>query len=400
MESRWFFRIKRFQPPQKLLHALGAKIAVYFLCYLIAAISFGGFFEKWAFRDDKAGHSAVEMLNGSAERPYVYRQLLPATANMIDKVVPESINQEFAHWLTADPEKHNFIHRYFAKAKDSANPAYALRYYVLFVLCFASYLLAIPALQAVCREIYPDATAAMLGAFLMAIIFPLLTTQSGYMYDMAELLFMALAVLAAIQGRIALLICITALATFNKETFFFFILTLYPFIREKFSRQRTLAIEAGLMTLSGTLNLLVKFYYAGNPGGVVVNQLLAHLRWLLDPSSYFMFEISYGAITPKGLSVIYLAIVLFLTRNAWALMPQTFKKHGLIALAINLPLFIAFCYEGELRNLSMLFVTFAVLLCINISKHLQQSYRGGVVIPPQYVVGKGTQDRDFLKKAA
>lgn len=405
MQYRWPFRNKAFMPPQKLLHALGSKITVYFMCYLVAAISFGGFFEKWAFRDDKMGHSAVQMLNGTADRPYIYRQLLPATANLVNKIIPEHLNKKFADWLTADPEKHNFIHRYFSKAQDSSNPAYALRYYVLFVLCFASYLMGILALKAVCQEIYADATAAMLAAFVMAIIFPLLTTQSGYMYDMAELLFMSLAVLTAIRGRILLLAGITALATFNKESFFFFVLTLYPFFRERFSVRKTVAIETGLLAVGGSVNLLVKFYYAANPGGIVVDQLLDHLKWLLTPSSYFLFEVNYGGVTPKGLSIIYLMIVTFIARRAWPHMPSASKHHALIAMAINVPLFIAFCYEGELRNLSMLFVTFAVLLCINISRHLQQQYRGDIVMPQKPVTDEHMQDQPFFepeetKKAA
>lgn len=376
MKYRLPFRSKVFIPLQKLLHVLGPKITLYFICYLIAAISFGGFFEKWAFRDGKSGCSVTEMLDGTAKRPYVYRRLLPTTANLINKVVPNRINRRFSGWLSADPGKHNFIHRYFSNAKDSVNPTYAFRYYVLFVLCFASYFFGILTLEAVCQEIYPDTTAATLAAFLMAIIFPLLTTQSGYMYDMVELLFMALAVLAAVRGRILLLAGITALATFNKESFFFFVLTLYPFLREKFSTRKTLAIETGLLTVGGVVNLLVKFYYAENPGSMAVEQLPTHLKWLLNPTSYLHFEVNYGAITPQGLNLIYLIILGFVVSNAWEHLPNPFKRHGLIAVGINIPLFIAFCYQGELRNLSMLFVTLAVMLCITISQHLQQLYGG------------------------
>jgi fluoride ion exporter CrcB/FEX len=380
MKYRLPFRNKVFIPSQTVLHVLGSKLTLYFVCYLVAAISFGGFFEKWAFRDGKAGCSVIEMLDGTAKRPYVYRRLLPTTANLIDKAVPERLNHEFTGWLAADPKKHNFIHRYFSNARDSVNPTYALRYYALFVLCFASYLLGILAIKAVCQEIYPDTTAATLAAFLMAIIFPLLTTQSGYMYDMVELLFMAQAVLAAVRGRIFLLAGITALATFNKESFFFFVLTLYPFLREKFSARKTLAIETGLLAVGGAVNLLVKFYYAGNPGSMAVEQLAMHLKWLLNPYSYLQFEVNYGAVTPQGVNLVYWIILGFIVSNAWSHLPKAFKRHGQIALGINIPLFIAFCYQGELRNLSMLFVTFAVMLCITISRHLQQRYGGASAI--------------------
>lgn len=379
MNYRLPFRNKA-SSPQRLFHALGSKLVMFFLCYLIAAVSFGGFFEKWAFRDGMS-YSAIEMLDGVAKRPFVYRQLLPATANLVDKIVPERINKEFSDWLTVDPSKRNFIYRYFSNAKDSTNPAYVLRYYVLFVLCFASYLLGILAIRAVCYEVYPDATAATLAAFLMGIIFPMLTTEGGYMYDMAELLFMALAVLLAIRGRILLLMGIAALATFNKESFFFFILTLYPFFREKFSTRKTLAIEAALLAETLVINLLVKFYYADNPGVFAVDQFSKHMEWLLNPASYFLFEVNYGAVTTKGLNIVHLIILAFIVRNAWAYVPSALRRHGWIALAINFPLFIAFCYRGELRNLSMLFVTFAVLLCISISRHFQRLYQGSAFAP-------------------
>lgn len=372
-------------PPHRIFNALATKTTMLFLCYLVAAASFGGFFEKWAFRDGMS-YSAIEMLDGVAKRPFVYRQLLPATANLVNDIVPASINQKFTDWLAADPPKHNFIYRYFSNAKDSTNPEYALRYYVLFALCFASYLLGIAALRAVCCEVYPDATSATLAAFTIALVFPMLTTEGGYMYDMAELLFMALAVLLAIRGRLLLLIGITALATFNKESFFFFVLTLYPFLREKFSARKTLAIEVGLLAEALAINFLVKLHYADNPGVMMVGQFQTHMAWLLNPASYMLFEVNYGAVTTKGLNLVHLIVIAFVVRNAWPYVPQVLKKHGWMAVAINVPLFIAFCYRGELRNLSMLFVAFAVLLSVSISRYFQQVYRGRAFSPrPSYV---------------
>lgn len=382
--------------PRQLFSALASKTTLAFLCYIVAAISFGGFFEKWAFRDGLS-YSAIEMLDGVAKRPFVYRQLLPATANLVNEIVPESLNKKFSDWLSADPVKRNFIYRYFSNAKDSTNPKYVLRYYILFGLCFASYLLGILALRAVCCEVYPDTVSGTLAAFAMALIFPMLTTEGGYMYDMAELLFMALAVLFAIRGHVLPLIGVAALATFNKESFFFFILTLYPFLREKFSVRATVALEGLLLTLALTINLLIKAYYADNPGVVAVNQLGAHLQWLLNPASYFLFEVNYGAVTTKGFNIVHLIVIAFVIRNAWAYIPKVLKKHGWLAAAINTPLFIAFCYRGELRNLSMLFVVFAVLLSVNISRYFQQIYRGAA-FTPQPTTFTGTQEPEMAEQ--
>ncbi len=362
-------------PKFKLFEAFSSKLILIFLCYLVAAASFGGFFEKWAFRDGEVAFSPIVMLEGVAKRPFVYRQLFPTTANLINQITPQELNQQFSHWLAADPLKRNFIYRYFPNAKDSTNPNYVLRYYILFGMCFASYFFGIFALRAVCYELYPDKTSATLSAFAIALIFPMLTTEGGYMYDMAELLFMALAVLLAVKGQILLLAGVVALATFNKESFLFFVFTLYPFIRARFSLKKTLGIGSLLFGVALAVNLAVKIHYAGNPGGIVENQFVGHMLWLIDPRSYFLFEVNYGTITTKGLNIVHLIIVGVLAHGAWKHLSPTLRQHVFIASAINIPLFIAFCYRGELRNLSMLFVSFAIMVSIDISKYFQRSYQ-------------------------
>jgi hypothetical protein len=353
---------------------LAARLTFLFLCYMVAAASFGGFFEKWAFRDGMA-YSAIEMMEGESKRPFVYRQLLPATANLVNRIVPQELNDKFAGWLAADPMKRNFIHRYFSNAKDSTNSEYVLRYYVLFVLCFGTYFFGVLALRAACLEFHPDKAAATLAAFAIALIFPMLTTEGGYMYDMAELMFMALAVLLAAQGRLLLLAIVVAFATFNKESFLLFVFALYPFIRARFSLKRTLGMGALLLGVSAMVNVAVKLHYADNPGGFVVNQLPGHIYWLLDPRSYFLLEVNYGAVTTKGFNIVHLIIVAFVVRSAWQFLPPVLRRHVLIAAAINIPFFIVFCYQGELRNLSMLFVGFTFMISIAISRYLQKLYQ-------------------------
>lgn len=368
--------------PNPRFDTFASKLIFLFLCYIVAAASFGGFFEKWAFRDGMA-YSAIEMLEGESKQPFVYRQLMPATANLVNKLVPADINRKFAAWLSADPLKRNFIYRYFSNARDSTNPQYMLRYYVLFAMTFASYFFGILALRAACLEFNPDKTAATLSAFAIALIFPMLTTVGGYMYDMMELLFMALAVLLAARGKVLLLAPLVAIATFNKESFLLFVLTLAPFFLARFSAKKTLLVSILLLGIASLVNLAVKVYYADNPGGFFVNQLPGHLLWLLDPRSYLLFEVNYGAVTTKGLNIVHIVIVAYLVRMAWRHLSPTLRQHTLIAAVINIPLFIAFCYQGELRNLSMLFVSFAVMVSIDITRYLQEFYRPRLLNPDQ-----------------
>ena len=98
--------------------ALAPKLLLLFIAFIVAAASYGGFFQKWEFRDGTT-YSAPTMFEGTAKRPFVYRQLLPSMANLIEYVTPDRISQGFEHWLAANPLKHNLIYRYFPNAKDS-----------------------------------------------------------------------------------------------------------------------------------------------------------------------------------------------------------------------------------------------------------------------------------------
>jgi len=359
--------------------AASAKVLLLFIAFIVASASYGGFFLKWEFRDGKS-YSAIEMFEGTAKRPFVYRQLLPGMANAVEYVTPASINEKFQSWLAADPLKRNFIHRFFPNATDSTNTAYSVRYYTLYGLSFGSLFLAIFALRALCREIYPDVPAATLAALTFVLIFPVMLTEGGYFYDMPELLFMALAMLLAIRGRILPLVIVVVLATLNKESFLFFVLTLYPFLRNRFSLRNTVLIEVLLLAIAVIINVAFKLHYADNIGVPVQSQLVEHVLWLLKPSSYFAFEVNYGVPAPKGFNIIHVIVLAILVRCGWRHVTPAVRQHFWIALTINLPLFLAFCYEGELRNLSMLYMTLVLLFAINISICLQRHYRDQVTI--------------------
>lgn len=355
---------------------------LFFMAFMVASIAFGGFFQKWNFRDGTK-FSGIAMMDGTAERPFIYRQLLPATADLIDQLTPQIIKQKFTSAIAADPEKRNMILRFFPRATDSANIDNLWRYYTLYGLSFLAMLLAIFAMRHLCMLLYGDSPSATLAAFAMALIFPVLQTEGGYFYDIPELMFMALAVALAIKGRWLLLAIVTVLATFNKESFLLFAITLFPFLRKRYDLRASILIEGLLLAIAAAVNLAVKWYFADNPGEVVESQLVSHLLWLLHPGSYFEFEVNYGVPTPKGFNIIHILIVALLARRAWKHFQPAFRKHVYIALAINIPLFLAFCYQGELRNLSMLFIGLLMMIFINISLVLQRWYRGSAVLPFQ-----------------
>src|SRR4051812_4978175 len=66
---------------------------LFILFAVAAAASFSSFYEKWHFREAGGrgfdrGVEFSQMIDGTARRPYIYRQLLPDTANVLVRVLP------------------------------------------------------------------------------------------------------------------------------------------------------------------------------------------------------------------------------------------------------------------------------------------------------------------------
>lgn len=359
-----------------LSHPFVRRILLAVIYFITASASYSGYFSKWQFVDGNPRLSVPVMLDGTASRPFVYRQLLPAVANGIERALPGGVKGRINALLFDDNPRHHPITTVYPNARDALNPRYALRYYLIYGMSFVALFLAMFALRAVCIDMQGDTIAATLAPVAFAMILPLTMTQGGFFYDMPELLFMALVIWLAARGRVYWLFAVVAFATINKESFLFFVITLFPFLRTRFSLNRTIAIEGALLGVAAVVNAAIKFKYAHNNGGMVEIWLMDNLRFFARPSSYLRFEYNYGILMTMGFNLFNIALVAVLAKAAWSRLTPPVRQHLKIACAINVPLFLAFCYHDELRNLSMLNVGFVLILCANIAAELGRNYGG------------------------
>jgi hypothetical protein len=341
------------------------------LYVLVAAASFCGFFAKYAFRDDSVHDSMVRMLDGTADRPYVYRQLVPYAANLAEKALPSSVAGRVVGHLQQDFPKHNWLVNTYARATDAAKPAYALRYYIAYCLAFAALLAGMLMLRAVCLDLTGHAAAASLAPLAFALAMP-----AGNFWDFPELFFMALAVWLAARGEIVWLVLLTPLATLNKESFMFFAVCLYPFLRERLSLRHAVAVVGACVVAAGTVNVVMKLHYAGNPGDIAQFNLVTNLRFLADPRNYLLSDWTYGILMPKGFNILILFVLFTIVRVGWKRLPDAARQHALIACALNVPLYLLFGWGDEVRALSMLDVTAVLLLCEGIAAYVGHAPRG------------------------
>ncbi|WKK17315.1 hypothetical protein QQL45_26595 [Achromobacter insolitus] len=338
---------------------------------VIAAAVINGFYTKWRLGDGHPSFGLSQMVEGTAHRPYVYRQFVPALANGIQNLLPPATVARLSERL-AEPRRLNsrsgLAMRY--PASEALVPAFTLRYHLVYYLTFFALLAALFVMRRVCLAVGADAVAATLAPAAVALMLPFFLTEGGYFYDFFELLFMMSAMLLAMGAspgrplRLIALLLLAGVATWNKEAFFFFAPALYPLLRRNLSRAQATALVAGLVFVCGCVYLALRMRFAGNPGSTVDFQLWDNLRFYVDPGNWLRTESTYGVLLPRGFGIVSLLACTGIAVCGWARLPRTMRRHALLALSINLPLFLLFCSPGEMRNLSMLYPSLLGLLAL------------------------------------
>jgi hypothetical protein len=341
------------------------------LYFIIAAASFHGYFSKWAFRDVIPLFSLNKMLDGTADKPFVYRQLVPQIANSINKVTPNSIKEKFAK------SSKDLIGRTYAAAKlETLEPKYMFRYAIIYIITYTSLLISMFLLREICIEISESSISGTIAPIIFALSLPFLLTRGGYFYDFFELMFFSGSFLLTLRKRIIWILPIALIATFNKESFFLFVITLIPLIRTFTSRYKLLSFVSITVFIAAIANIWIKSIYINNPGNALEYHFIDNIGFYLNPFNYlFAFEINYGLLTPKGFSIFGLLASYFIISQSWSSLKRPIKQHVLVALCINIPLFIIFCWRDELRNLSMLFISFTAMISIYIKNILRENYQ-------------------------
>ena len=336
------------------------KIMLIFFIVIVTAAGYHGFFAKWGFLDNSQRASIEQMYDGDAHKPFVYRQLLPIVTKHIVAVLPDKARSNL--------EKSKSIEEEYAVAHISDK--YHAEYVILYTLCYLAFLISILMMSNILSETIGSKLAGISAAMIFAILFPLFETRGGYFYDFFELMFFTFTVHFALRGKWLILLLTIPIATLNKESFLFFVPLLYPFLKNNISQKNSSFIIALGIILSSSVYLWIRSQYTGNMGGTVEFHLMEHLRDLFDWHSYFKTEVNYGFKTGARMWFLYVIMVAYIIRKTWRKLPIEWLKHAKMALVVQLPLYCLFCMPGELRNLSMLYMTFCVMLAIYIKELL------------------------------
>lgn len=363
-ELRPFFSSDR--PADRLFH--GMCLLVLFV--MASAASFSSFYQKWHFREAGArgydpGVEFSQMIDGTARRPYIYRQLLPDIANGL------------THLLPIDALSRRIPQR--AKEKVSvafslSSKAYPVQYLIVYIAMYMSALLATFALYGVCRAANLPPPVAVFTAIIFMLLFPLIGVKGGYFFDFTELLFMAGAVWIALKFDWWWLIPVAALGTWNKESFLLFMFTLYPVLRHRHSRLVSLAGVCVLVAVCVAAYFPIRFHFAHNPGGTVEFHLKDQVDFYLHPFRMDTWvDRTYDLMFPALSAPLPTLLLLWIVWRGWRHLPLWIKSHAKIAALINVPLYFLFCQPGEFRDLSMLYITLLIVIAVNLQQWMQRT---------------------------
>ncbi len=327
---------------------------------LAAAASFNGYYDKWEFRERVGSErfSVDRMLDSTAERPFVYRQMNGWLTNQIVDAVPETIKSGLQNAAVGDgrstigPDK-----------VASASSDWFWRYTTLYWLTFAEWLAALIVLYRLSQH-FAAPPAALSATVVFALLFPVLLTEGGYYYDFPELRFFAAATLCAVRGWLIPLAVIALVAATNKETMVFFLPTLIPFVAVRLGWPRAIAACGAMTVGAAAIYLLIRHAFAGNAGGAFELHLVNNLLFYINPLHLFKAEETYGLPLFRGYSLVILLFIGLIAYAGWRGAPTVLRQHLGLAVLINAPLFFALAYQGEMRNLSLTFVGWTLLLSI------------------------------------
>lgn len=347
-------------------------LMLWFCIVTVTAAGFSGFFSKWAFRDnDGEKFGIVAMIEGTAAKPFVYRRLVPETAEFIEKLIPEQTKEKISKRI----EEKGAIESVYSRAKIPDK--HRIEYIVIFVITFITFLASIFVLRSLLCEVSGNSVAGTLGALLFALLIPYIETNGGYFYDFPELLFMFLGARFAYRGQWLPFIIMAPLAAYNKESYSAFMLSLVPLFMGKYSVKKSVLIVFGALCVSAIPNIYVHWVYANNIGLAGEMHVLEHLKSIINIKTYFYTGTTYGVPLPTKFFFLHIIYVVWIVKSTFSRLPISWRRHIKWAAAVNFPLYFFFCASDEIRNLSFLLVGFMVMATYYIGVVIRSHCKSG-----------------------
>lgn len=367
--------------PEGIMVLATREVFLLLLYMATAAMTLNVFMQTRSFEEGSQEFGLSVMLDGSADRPYVYRQLLPIIANSIVKLIPEKDREDFVHYHL---DKYQLKQQYFGRAKYKTNtpdewtPTYAIAFHIIYALNFISLLGITYTLRFLAHHFHknkPYLTTTAPVIFLLGL--PTSFLHGNFFYDFIELFFLSTLLLALIKENLFSWIFLLPLAVLNKESNILIPILYLPLVFHQARNLLSRSILALSTALSATIYFYIKTHFSENAGGVAIWQLWDNIKFWATPKNYFLWQDIYIPMIPfpRGGNVLLLGLIASLMSISWKHAPKQIKQLLITAFLINTPLWLLFCHNDEMRNLSFTFIPMFLMAthALNQLFHIQTS---------------------------
>jgi hypothetical protein len=313
------------------------------------------FVSKWGFREDNERDGLIHLMEGTADRPFVYRRLSPdIVAATTDLVFPRLSAKELAYLVNDSP-----LRRYRSSwvIEENWSQKKALAFHVAYLLVWSTLCGALLSMAGLLRTLRGTSwLEAILTASLGMCLLPLMFVNGGYLYDAPELFLWISLLLVAVRGPLLLLVPVFLAMLVNKESALVAVPALVPFLIARTGRGNALRWSAVLSVLGVAWVLYVRRRFAGCPGAPMEWHLGANMAFWSNPAAYLRLGTPYSPIlpSPRGGNLILLVFAFIPFRFGWKRTTSEIRWATLLMALAIVPLFLVAGSTDEVRGLSLL----------------------------------------------
>lgn len=340
------------------------KVIKYGIYFLTAFFILHLFLSKWGFSEEKSKeHCGVKnMLNYTADRPWVYRVLTPFLINSASQPFLKNrvlLNED---WLIQKSP----IVKYYVKDKASLTLEFSVKFHLIYVYLLLSLILLLLSMRYLTKFIYHLPCHITDSAPCIGLLFlPLTFLHGGYFYDFPELLLMAVYLICLIRQKWAFLYFVYFLAILNKESNILLILFFIAFYNKNYLSKGFIVHSIMHLSMGSIILIFVRKCFMTSAGLPMYDHLSGNIQYWTTLKNYFLFFDPYYLglrIFPQGGNLLFIVIVLFLIFYKWREKPLAVKKLFVFTSIVNVPLLIVGGYRDEIRNLSLIFPAIYLLV--------------------------------------
>ena len=266
-------------------------------------------------------------LEGTAERPYVYRQLVPLLSRGLAPFIPTGLVES----LSGAPYP---ISKTFAALSEAGYQREAAS---VLVLIFFSLVGFAYAQRYFLRTLgLTDPREQLILPLLAQILILPFTIFFGYIYDIPQIVLITLCLVFLLQRRWMAYFLALALASLNKETSVLVILVFIIFYWSRLPRNSVINLMLAQTAIYAAIRAILVYTYRDNPGAPMLITLRTHYE-------------QYIAYPPSILiTLIFFAPLIFLMLRGWK-RKHAFLQAGSAMFVVLLGLFFVAGMPVEFR---------------------------------------------------